>query len=260
MNELAPWLEWKERCALEKCSEPAADILRNFLQTRLLGYIRVLDHNFDLPKDSSYAGALFEFKHAHGQRCDGKTYKQALFSPDVSQNTVDYATVTGRTTLLIRDIAREITCAKRTVNNTQELPLDELVGGDSANTTFGDLIQGSVPDASFSAWLNQVLEIAEKEAAVLFEQCPERELRVLGARAAGVALTAPALHSSTGLKKTALFEAERKIAARVTRHLQREFPEESTEDFALLLQATMEALVCLASDNNGGTAAAGSLQ
>jgi len=260
MNDLTPWLEWKERCALEKCSAPAAGVLRNFFQTRLLGYIRGLDHNFELPKDSNYAGALFEFKHAHGQRRDGKTYKQALFSPDVSQDVVDYATVAGRAALLTRDIAREITCASRSQFAHAELSLEDCVDGNNTETKYGDLLQGSLPDAAFIAWLNQVAKIAGNEAAVLLDQCTEREGWVLGARASGMELTDPALHSSTGLKKTALYETERKLEERVTRHLQREFPEESPEDFALLLRATMEALVCLTSENNGGTPTVGSHQ
>jgi hypothetical protein len=259
MNDLAPWLEWKERCALEKCSEPAAGVLRNFFQTRLLGYIRGLDHNFELPKDSNYAGALFEFKHAHGQRRDGKTYKQALFSPDVSQDMVDYATVTGRAALLTRDIAREITCASRSQFAHAELSLDDCVDENNTETKYGDLLQGCVPDAAFTAWLNQVAQVAAKEAVLLFDQCTERERWVLGARASGVELTDPALHSSTGLKKTALYKAKGQLDERVTQHLRREFPEESPEDFALMVRATMEALVCLASDNIGGTHTAESL-
>lgn len=260
MNDLTPWLEWKDRCALEKCSGHAAGILRSFLQTRLLGYIRGLDHNFELPKDPNYAAALFEFKHAHGQRRDGKTYKEALFSPDVSQDAVDYATVTGRAALLTRDIAREITCSSRSQFGHAELSLDDCVDDNNAEIKFGDLLQGSVPDAAFTAWLNQVGEVAAKEAVLLFDQCTERERWVLCARASGMELTDPALHSSTGLKKTALYETERKLDERATRHLRREFPEESPEDFALLVRATMEALVCLASENNGGTPTAWSLQ
>lgn len=260
MNDLAPWLEWQERCALEKCSEHAAGVLRNFFQTRLLGYIRGLDHNFELPKDSNYAGALFEFKHANGQRRDGKTYKQALFSPDVSQNVVDYAAVTGRAALLTRDIAREITCASRSQFAHAELSLDDCVSENNTETKYGDLLQGSVPDAAFTAWVNQVAEVAAKEAVLLFGQCTERERWVLSARASGIELTDPALHSSTGLKKTALYETERKLDERVTRHMRREFPEECLEDLALLVRATIEALVCLASENNGGTATAESLQ
>ena len=260
MNDLEPWLEWQERCALDKCDDATSGVLRDFFHTRLLGYVRGLDTNFDLPKDPKYAGALFEFKYTHGIKRDGKTYKKWIFNPASSQNDVSFSTVAGRVARLMLNIAREITCSKRKGRGANQLSPDESAEDDNDQNTHDEWTRGSQPDASFYAWLNQVTEVAEKEAAVLFELCTEREHWVLGARASGIELTDPALHSSTGLKKTALYETERKLEASVTRHLQREFPEESPEDFALLERATMEALVCLASENKGGTAAAGSLQ
>jgi hypothetical protein len=260
MNDLEPWLEWKELCALEKCSAATSEILMGFLHSRLLGYVRGLDTNFDLPKDPKYAGTLFEFKYAHGVKRSGKTYKKWIFSSGSSQNEVDFSTVAGRAARLMLNIAREVTCSKRKRHSVNEQSSEVSAGDAGDQNKYEEWTRGSMPEATFFVWLNQVAEIAAKEAVLLFDQCTERERWVLSARASGIELTDPALHSSTGLKKTALYETERKLDERVTRHMRREFPEECPEDFALLVRATIDTLVCLASENNGGTATAEGLQ
>jgi|GEM_PF-4008258 len=253
MDTFEPWLEWKQCCALDKCSASAADVLRLFFRTRLLGYLKGLDDNFDLPADPKYAGALFEFKNAVGERRDGKTYKQALFSPAATQEEVDYDTVAGRAAYLMRDIAREITCASRAqkIEISQSLDMPREYG--DSETPLRDLVEGAVPDAAFMSWLRQVAEAAEQEAAQLYAQCGERERWVLHARAVGVSLTDEGLQRAAGLKKSALFDTARKLDERVSGQLKIDYPDENPEDFAVLLRATLVALVSLASEETGGT-------
>jgi hypothetical protein len=245
-RRMQPWNEWKERCAVRRCSDGTQAALHTFggqrfrtLAQRCLGTINVTDVALVTPTDAD-AWHLLEVHMTLPDAINGKAYKQWLFARLEGTTDAPFDIVQGGATLLMRSVVREHLrreyLAADHVSANQPPPSSDPGGEPTEEWLVGTL------DTAEAVETEELASLASQHAGALFEDLPRRLRMALAARYFHVPLSSPRLLNLAGCQRSALHTAFRDFADRVHDYVRERFPHDDRETLYDLALALFERL------------------
>jgi len=241
-RRMQPWNEWKERCAVLRCSPETRAALHTFggqryrtLAQRCLGTINVSDVDLVSPADAD-AWHLLELHMTLPEAINGKAYKEWLFARIEGSGDAPFDIVQGGATLLMRSAVRE--------HLRGEYLSASHVSANQPPPALGrteDAMEEWLPgalDTAETVEAKELASLAEAHAGTLFEALPRRLRIALAARQLHIPLSNAGLLNLVGCQRSALHTAFREFAGRVFDYVRHHFPHDDTDtarDLALAL-------------------------
>ena len=247
------WSEWKQRCALARCSVAVRRRLSSFAHYRLRMAARRAAGRTNLfegleprlPTDPECSWHLLESHALTTNTRQGKSYKEWLFARGDDRQSPDTASVEGGAALMLRDVARNYLrgeCLRRgTVSLDNPVP-----GRHDTQLTYRDLL----PDEWTPCDEVQARELsarAKREADDWFAEMSMRERAGLIARFHGIPLTHPDLLAHCACNKSLLSQLVRQQLTSLPLRLQDRYPDDEPRDRRAFGAAIVRALEITAS-------------
>ncbi len=222
-RRMAPWIEWKERCAVALCSEETQAALLAFggmrfrtLAQRCLPMINVRDIR-DVMLPDNDAWHLLETHMTLPQSSNGKAYKQWLFARTAGSADAPFDIVQGGATLLMRSVVREH--LRKEHSPSGHISAHHTPSPDEEVTTTGEeWLPGDV-DTRDAVALRELTDIASCESSRRFDGLPSRVRLALAAKHLRVPLSSPVLLALAQCGKSVMSAAFRSFASALLEEL-----------------------------------------
>jgi len=251
-RRMQPWNEWKERCAVRRCSAATQATLNTFggqryrtLAQRCLGTINVTEIALVAPSDAD-AWHLLEVHMTLPDAINGKAYKEWLFARLEGATDNPFDIVQGGATLLMRSVVREHLrreyLAARYVSANQPPPSQQS-GGDTTD----EWLPGAL-DTAEAVETEELASLAAQHATALFGDLPRRLRMALAARYYHLPLSSPRLLDLVGCQRSTLHAGFRAYADRVHDYVHDHFPHDDSDTLRDLALALFERLSDLCAD------------
>jgi hypothetical protein len=245
----APWIEWKERCALSLCAESTIALLQDFARQRFRNYFRTYAARSGL-RSSSLSGFegrdfwhLFETHVQINASREGKRYKDWLFARAGGPADLSAERLESGATLLMRDVVREFLRQEYSAAWMQSIQ-SNVRAGEEGGWTLEDLLPGEADPIS-DVMEREYMELADKEAARILQELSRREKIAIAAREAGLSLADPRVEQAAGCRKSMLNRAWKDVAEKVVKDIRRAW---SDEDPEAVLQLTLKVFDAVKKD------------
>lgn len=216
------WSEWKQKCAIDLCSEPCRESLVLFVGPQLIKKYEKVCPGRALPStDTRHKGGgartAFHFLETYMHSVSsvtGKRWKDWLFER-AAMNTDDSpeeAIEKIVSTCLDNAVLRRMTEAEEDdgfaarSKGATAISMDAPIGEESGTLAdiLGDLAS---PDVADQAGLNELIEIGRSEATVYFEKMPHPERIAVLASAWDLSLDSPMVKRAAGKGKSVLYDS-----------------------------------------------------
>lgn len=229
---LDSWLEWKARCAIDLCGEPARAYLQSFALARFRHYVArcapALGLSGGLHGDMGGRDAwhlletrLTADEGRRGKRSKDWLFRRAELSTDSPQDVIQ-----GGASLIMREAARDV--LRLEASPVGMISLHEPLVGGNGDWTLEDLLPGRLDPVDQVA-IREYERLAVEHAGSVFEGMSRRERIAALTRRLGLSLAHEAAEQVAGCGKSALFEAYRAMAGRVAAMVRVRYAGESTE-------------------------------
>jgi hypothetical protein len=242
-TELTDWTEWRERCALGRCSPDTQANLREFAAAGFHGFLRRYVHLTNVPPQTAHQlqpsdpWHLFESHLTLRQSRAGKRYKDWIFArASQAQPGPALPLVEGAAGLLIRDTVREYLCHEQ--SPARSISLNQAT---EAGTSLQDLLPGTVNPLQ-EVEQRELERIAHSEADGRWKDLDHRERLVLLARALDLPLSDPDVETAAQCRKTTLSKTYRQLVQRLFQQLRAKYVDDDRESVLYLSLFTIEAL------------------
>ncbi len=210
-RRMAPWIEWKERCALALCTEATQAVLLAFggmrfrtLAQRCLPLINVRDVKDVMVPDHD-AWHLLETHMTVPQSSNGKAYKQWLFARADGSSDMPFDVIQGGATLLMRSVVREH--LRREYSPPDHVSTHRTPGTAGDTNTIHEEWLPSDTDTRDTVARRELETIASREATSRFACLDRRSRLAMAARQLRVPLTTPALLTAGQCSKSSMHRA-----------------------------------------------------
>jgi hypothetical protein len=241
---LKSWIEWKEVCALNLCTETTQSRLLAFADIRFRKYTAHYSHLVNthagrsLPSvPAQNAWHLFETHMAVTTTKQGKRYKDWLFARLRASDEMPLDTVQGGASLIMRNVVREFLRQEFSPGNTLSLN-QPLHGSKNATLTLEDVLPGDMDPASHAA-LHEYEELARKHAEAIFPKLSRRERVAVLSKEIGLSLAHKAVETAAGCRKSVLNTAYKSIMKTVAKILQERYPDDEKQSILTLALLTV---------------------
>jgi hypothetical protein len=235
------WTEWKERCALRRCSAEAGGLLTSFAARRLALYVDRLRQGVRDREAAPLHDAwhLFETHLLLKRSRKGIRYKDWLFARIAGTVDDPLDVVQGGATLILRDVARELWRAEGPRDGT--ISIQSPLGGDEPDgITLEDLLAGTGDNPMEAAAAREYESLAQHHAAEIHSALEPRERLVVLARALGISFAHPALERIARCGKSQLSDCFRMLATRAFDEIHRTYHKEDRQQVVRLAVITMQ--------------------
>jgi hypothetical protein len=239
MKEVCAWIDWKEKCDIQKCSKENRDILNCYGDKTLKWHLTKFSYsNLNASEFMpGYAFAIFE-RHAVNKKYvknddkKGKTYKEGLFyiaGKDVENNI---GLLKRYFQLYLRDGIRHYYSEDIKTNTDKEISLNNtLKNNESDSVEYIDLLPETlILEDEVSK--EELFNIAKKYAEKIFEEMSFNHKAIILAISLDLSYsTSKALQEVTGMSKSTLGDHYQKITYK--KHyidiIKKDFPNENAE-------------------------------
>lgn len=242
---LRSWIEWKELCALGRCSEGARHELQQFAVVRFQKYAnaeayRTNDPNGYLlrvtPVDAWHLLEVYFTVHFNRQ---GKRYKDWLFARTELSEDNPLDVIQGGATVLMREAVREF--IRREVPAWGHVSLHAPLHDSPGSGTIEDLLPGEL-DPLGEVESREYEDLAAKHANALLGELDKRERVALAAKGLGRSLADPVVLEYAGCKKSVLNAAYGTLIQRVATQIMGAHPGEERASLRYLTERTLAHL------------------
>ncbi len=245
------WVEWKEQCALGRCSTDTRQRLAAFAAARLrvaashcAGTTNIRDGiDRRLPDDPELAWHLLESHAVVKHTREGKAYKEWLFARVGPDTRSPLAVVCRGAALILRDVARNW-LAKECLRH-HHLSLDAPVAGTHEALTYVDLLPGTASPAD-AVSARELSDWSKREARAVMESLNVPQRLVVAAKLRGISLSNPELMAATGWRSTKACSESNRIFASLRPRLHQicpDEPESAQRALAALLIQELEKII-----------------
>ncbi|MDP6491513.1 MAG: hypothetical protein QGH42_05570 [Kiritimatiellia bacterium] len=241
-RRMQPWNEWKERCAVLRCSPETRLALHTFggqryrtLAQRCLSTINVSDVVLVALPDAD-AWHLLELHMTLPEAINGKAYKEWLFARVEGASDAPFDIVQGGATLLMRSVVREH--LRREYLSAAHISTHQGPPGTHPTEDATEEWLPGTLDTAEAVETEELALLAAKHAATLFEDLPRRQRIALAARHLHIPLSNARLLAVAGCLRSALHGAFREFAEHVLDYVRDHFPRDDRDtqrDLALAL-------------------------
>ena len=249
---MQPWNEWKERCAVLRCSPETREALHTFggqryrtLAQRCLGMINVSNVDLVSPSDAD-AWHLLELHMALPEAINGKAYKEWLFARIEGSGDAPFDIVQGGATLLMRSVVREH-LRREYLSATHVSANQPPPSLRPTDDKMEEWLPGTL-DTAETVEAAELAALAAEHAAALFGDLPRRLRIALAARHLHIPLSSAGLLALVGCQRSALHTAFREFADRVSDYVHNHFPRDDRDTLRDLALALFERLSLLCAD------------
>ena len=251
---MAPWIEWKERCAIALCSPQTRETLQTFggmrfrtFAQRGLASVNVTDVSA-LGVSDRDAWHLLETHMTLPNARNGKAYKQWLFDRTNGSADNPFDIIQGGASLLMRWAVREYLRREYLPADHISLEAPLTAGSDAGSAlSIDDLLPGDL-DPERSVEMRELQNMADQHAKTWFADLSDRIKLVLTARSRGIPLSSPALLSVAQCGKSVLSDAFRRFAADLFKRVQEHYPNDEHQTITELSMMIFESLSTLCRD------------
>jgi hypothetical protein len=241
---LEPWTSWRRACAADLCPPEHRRALHEFAARRAETWLHRSIGRTCLPTvdparlPPAQCWHLLESHLAVNRTRAGKRYKDWIFERSQGAGVERLDAILSGAALILRDAVRAY--LHREFSRAGTLSLDQPVAGhETLGLILGDLLADGNPDH----FERRDLESLARELASSFvETLDAADHILLFARAAGIALSHPAVRTASGLGRSALHARYVKLVARVGEIVGDRFEEEDRETRVQLGVLTIEEL------------------
>lgn len=242
------WNEWRELCALGRCSEGTVEYLQHFAHVRFYSLVDRYAHRTGVEETQTLVAGigsreswhLLESRFVVQSTRHGKRYKDWLFARLERSGSPSLDVIQGGATLILRDAVREYLRLEFSPPRTQSL-------NQPLRSSTGDclMLEDLLPDkyhAADETAHREYARLAEGHAETFFKDTDERDRIVIFARGLGIRFAAPQIAKLTGRKKSVLSDTYRSVVERIAAGIQRLYPEEDNASLLMLSRLTLEAV------------------
>ena len=215
-TSLESWIEWKRQCALDLCCDVTQDDLAAYGIPIIIGAFRTFDPDLPIPSGLDGADArrdcwhLFE-THMHATSgATGKRWKDWLFekaagSRDEPVDVLEKAAYRCMRTAVKRFCIAEGRTKDR-LDGRVVVSKDEPSGSDPESPAWEESMSASAcVDPSSQAAIQELWQIAQKQAESYFEGMERRARIALFADSCDLALDEPEVERAAGRKSSTLY-------------------------------------------------------
>jgi hypothetical protein len=240
------WLEWKEICSLNGCSESARATLCEFAVTRfgsnLHRYAGMTNRRdpWGMALPGRDAWHLLETHLTVRNSRAGKRYKDWLFARAAAADCDPLQAVESGAALLMRDVTREY--LKREVARAGTVSLDASW---ECSPNLDELLPDEA-DPTDPIALREYERLADRHASRLFGEADRRQQVALLAKELGLAFSDPAVAERAGCANTALYQAYADFVKHVGEFMKRTYPDDEAESLVRLALMTINRAKILA--------------
>jgi hypothetical protein len=243
-NPLPCWVEWKEKCQLDRCSDETARYLTDFIFTRFkkqqhtagVGRYAVPDQPVLGPDEACH---LFESYYQIKDSIAGKAYKDWLFDRAKGKKN-PLSAIEGGVSVLNKSAVKEFLRREFSLRIMDSFDR-ALTGSEGSSLTLHDLLPGTV-DPSCDVEMAEYRDLGELAAAKLAADLNEPEIVCLLAKSLSISLADPRVTELAGKRPTALYDAYNHFLQRMYDSVKSDYPGEDEESLQLLTVTTYEAL------------------
>jgi hypothetical protein len=240
--ELKCWIEWKRRCAIDRCGDEAVRCLRGFAGHRFGRFLAWMRRSADERPCEEVTGRvawhLFETHLLLTNSRTGKRYKDWIFARVSGSRDEPIDVIQGGATLILRDVARNYVCAE--LQRSDTLSLDAPLGGQDAPTLL-DLLAGEC-DPMDAIAQREYEAIAKEEASRLLPQVYRQERVMLLARRLGLPVWHPSVEEAAGCRKSRGNQVLLDFQKRIFFELHGKYAGEGRQSVARLAVMTIQML------------------
>ncbi|MBN1676187.1 MAG: hypothetical protein JXR37_34405 [Kiritimatiellae bacterium] len=248
------WIEWKQRCALDLCSDDSRRELQGYAFHRFrrlfLHYARSCA---EYAEQAAYVEPgrvgdlapartwhLFESHLQIKTTRAGKRYKDWLFARTRFAGGSVLDAVQGGASLIMRDVVREWLRREFSPKNMVSLHA-AVMAEDGTRLTLEDLLPGSVDPSSEMA-LREYERLARQHARDAFGQMSRRERVAFLAKALGLSLMAQDVQRAAGCSRSVLRAEYLNRMQTISDRLKSVYPDEDGDGVLRLLRMTLSEL------------------
>lgn len=245
-STVAPWLEWKQRCALGLCSESTRDALRLFAYQRFARYLppavrqvtrRLTDAAVPPARDCWH---IFEtYSLAQSERRNS-SYKNWLFARAAQSQNPLKEILEGGASLLMRSAVRHHVAREYSRGESLDGYLELGRSGFSAHGIDELLCHHVSPASEVDA--REFREHADPLAAEFFEAATRRERIVILAKTLGISLADRLVEARAGVRRNALSRTYRNFVVSVCARIETRYPDEDRDAIIQLSVMTIELI------------------
>ncbi len=236
---LAHWMEWRARCALQRCGAATTAALRGFAWLRFRRFAcAALGAGAGAPRTPSAAECwhLLETQLAVGRNRAGRRYKEWLFDRLEGASDPPLDVIQGGATLLLRSVARQFLASETSPDGT--LYLDAATpGGDDQGPPLASLLPAPADE---TLERHELTAHAATVAERVFSDIEPRTRLILLAKRLGLPLYHPAVLATARVSRSRASEIWRAVYRQVAGETRRLFPAEPA-DFQLRLACAAAA-------------------
>ena len=242
---LQSWVEWKEKCAADLCSETARHELQQFAIVRFQKHANTESYRTNDPDGYVLHVTPGEAMHllevyfrAHSNR-QGTRYKDWLFARTQHTDDKPIDVIQGFSTDLMREVVREF--IRRECPRWGLISLQQPLSRDSDSGTLEDLLPGEV-DPLGEVESREYEELAAHHARSLMAHLEKREKVALAAKEMGRSLADLVVLEHAGCKKSVLNAAYGALIRKIAAQIQEEHPGEDASSLRYLSERTLAHL------------------
>lgn len=211
-NELEEWFEWKEKCAIKRCSKENQKKLNNYADITLKKNIKKFSYS-KFNSTSFLPGTSFalfemhslakEYSKSKTAELNGKSYKDGLFYILANEKGAKIKLLKKYFKLYLRNSIREL--YNEELKDTNEISLNTPIGKNSENEnmTHEDLLEETILTAK-NYETKELFELTEELADKIIDKMNFREKAILLARKLKIPYTSQNLEKITERKKSSI--------------------------------------------------------
>lgn len=259
---LGAWMEWRARCALDRCSRETQSALRSFASQRFrtmvdryrhrTGAGDALSRSAGISREEAWH--LFETHLLVPSETRSKRYKDWLFARVGVSADDAFDVVQGGATLLMRDVVRGYLRSEVIAYGTVSLD-ERAADADGHPVTYADLLPAGC-DTIEEAALHEYTRLATRHADELLAAASHEERMVLLARSLGVSLNSQTAQRLAGCGKSSLYNVYRRFVEALASRLRSLYADEDVASVMMLTRLTLshikERLVAWAAEQESG--------
>jgi hypothetical protein len=231
-EQLAAWVEWRERCELDRCGDDTRSRLRTWARSHARN-----KWSGTLHEQLAQAWHIFESHAVISGKRGGKQPKSSMFSVEQTdeneiarlQRLQAYAAKILFTALKNYAL-KEVWLRRKSGGSVEKLPMLSVDHPDAPSLDALAGVQDS-PHTPENAVCRAEMEAAVRlEAELWFASLAQRERVALGAYFSGLPLTAPDVLTLAGCSKSQLYTAQSGAVRRLAEALQTKYGAEDGAD------------------------------
>lgn len=221
--KVAAWQEWREKCAVAKCSDESSRELADFAGTRFNRYARPIlgDHDLDadLPPPNVCFNLVEQWMSVARPRT-GRRYKEWLFARvDAAPQRDAGAIISSGAGYIVRTVVRNWL---KDHEPCADVSLDTPISS-AEDMTLVDLL----PDeSSFEVEADMLRELADSLADEVFAAMERQTRLVMLARSSGLPLYHPLLLEEFGCGKTKASDTWKRVLSNIAELVKEKWPDE----------------------------------